>query len=294
MKTIELCPGLEFSRIVQGFWRLTSWGMTVSELERKLNECLDAGVTTFDSAEIYGLGTCEEELGKALKQLPRNRYQIVSKTGITREVIDGKSFTYYDTSYSRIIASCKNSLRKLGCGYLDLYLIHREDPLIDHHETARALQDLKKEGLIREAGVSNFDPFKFEALNRCMDGTLRTNQIEWNPFCYEHFDSGMMDLLVRDRIHPMIWSPLAGGRIFSEDSPAAVRVRETLEKIAERHNSRIETVIYSWIMMHPSKPIPIIGSRQTERLQNAIDALDLELEHSEWFEIYAASGKAIR
>ncbi len=290
MEMIQISPELRFSRIIQGFWRLTNWNMSEAELGRKLGECLDLGVTTFDTAEIYGLGECEVQLGKALRSLPRDSYQIVTKTGIFRE----NDFTYYDTGYDRVIRSCETSLKKLGCEVIDLYLIHREDPLIDHHETARALLDLKKRGLIREAGVSNFDPYKFEALNHCMGGALRTNQIEWNPFCFEHFDSGMMDILTRDRIHPMIWSPLAGGRILTDESPEAFRIREKLREIAERHSAGVEAVIYSWIMMHPCKPLPIVGSRHTDRLRNAIDALDLKLERCEWFEIYAAAGRQIR
>lgn len=294
MEMVKLSDDLELSRIVRGFWRLVSWEWDAQTLTRHMNECIDLGVTSFDTAEIYSGGECEAQMGQALCRIPRDRYQIVTKTGISGTLINGKYFGYYDTSYDRVISSCKKSLSRLGLEYIDLYLIHREDPLIDFEETAAALTELKKQGLIREAGVSNFDPYKFNGLNKKMGGTLRTNQIEWNPGCWEHFDSGMIDMLTADGIPPMIWSPLAGGRLFTEDSPVYRNALAKIEEIAERHDTAPETIVYAWIMMHPVKAMPIVGSRRTEQLKKAIAALDVRLERSEWFEIYAASGRVIR
>ena len=144
---------------------------------------------------------------------------------------------------------------------------------------------------MREVCVSNFDPFKFNALNEAMDGELVTNQIEWNPVCFEHFNSGMMDLLTVKKIHPMIWSPLAGGRLFTSDDEACVKARAVLEKIAERHNTDVATVVYAWIMYHPVGAMPLNGSSKLARLDCAIRATELKLEHYEWYEIYAASGQ---
>ena len=107
--------------------------------------------------------------------------------------------------------SCRESLKRLHCDSLDLYLIHREDPLLDPWETARALLDLQKQGLVRDIGVSNFDPFKFDALQKAVGGRLVTNQIEWNPVCFEHFRSGMVDRyssgLPPSLKHPFLKSP---------------------------------------------------------------------------------------
>jgi len=295
MQYVNISDTVRFSRIVQGFWRLTDWDMPAAEAAALIDGCLERGVTTLDTAEIYGDGECEVQLGAALGQLKRRRedYQIVTKTGISKEVVDGETFGYYDTGYQRIIDSCKNSLRKLGCEYIDLYLIHREDPLIDHHQVAGALKELKKQGCIREAGVSNFDPFKFTALNNLMDGTLRTNQIEWNPCCFEHFDSGMMDLLVEKQVHPMIWSPLAGGQLFVSDEPRYAQARRKIEQIAARHGAAADTVVYAWLLAHPAGALPISGSHKLERLDAAIAALDLELTRAEWYEIYVASGQQV-
>jgi predicted oxidoreductase len=295
METIKVSSTLEFSRLVQGFWRLTDWNFSVNELTKFMEACIDRGVTTFDTAEIYSDTECERQMGLAFKEAKglREKVQIVTKTGIFKHKMESGMFGYYDTSYNRIVESCKNSIQRLNCDYIDLYLIHREDPCFDAWETARALKDLKKQGLILEAGVSNFDPFKFDALNAAMDGTLVTNQIEWNPVCFEHFNSGMMDHLVRNKLHPMIWSPLAGGRIFSSDAPEYVKAFKGFQEIAKQHGESVETIIYAWLLYHPVKALPISGSNKLERLDMAIRALQVKLEHWEWYKLYTTSGQQV-
>lgn len=295
MKMIKLSEQLSLSAIVQGFWRLESWQLNAKELAGFMNACIDRGVTSFDTAEIYSATLCEKQMGEAFAAdtTIRSRIQLVSKTGIFQQQINGKAFGYYNTTYDRVIASCKESLRRLQTDYLDLYLIHREDPCFDPWETARALKQLKKEGLIKEAGVSNFDPFKFDALNKAMDGELVTNQIEWNPVCFEHFNSGMMDYLTANRIHPMIWSPLAGGRLFNGEDALCCKAMEKIKDIAKRHGEETETIIYAWLMYHPAGALPLSGSNKLSRLELAIKALNVKLEHYEWYEIYTASGQQV-
>lgn len=295
MKIVKLSDKLSLSAIVQGFWRLENWEMTTKELVDYMNLCVEKGVTTFDTAEIYSAALCEKLMGEAFEQdkTIRNRIQLISKTGIFQKEINGSIFGYYNTTYDRIIQSCKESLQRLHTDYLDLYLIHREDPCFDPWETARALKDLKKEGLVKEVGVSNFDPFKFEALNKAMDGELVTNQIEWNPVCFEHFNSGMMDYLAVNKIHPMIWSPLAGGRLFKSEEEHCKKAMDKIREIAVRHGEKADTVIYAWLMYHPVGALPLLGSNVPERLERAIKALDVKLEHYEWYEIYGASGQQV-
>ena len=289
MKRVEISDRLSFSAIVQGFWRLDKWDMSAKELARVMNECIERGVTTFDTAEIYARTGCEAMMGDAFREDPtiRGRIELVSKTGIF--VHDG--FGYYDTSYERVVRSCKESLRRLGCDSLDMYLIHREDPCLDVWETGRALLDLQKQGLVKEIGVSNFDPFKFGALNKAVDGALATNQIEWNPVCYEHFNSGMIDLLVGEKLHPMIWSPLAGGRLFTSDEEPYRAALAKITEIADRHGVDPSTIVYAWILYHPVGATAISGSNKIARLEYAVKALDVQLERYEWYEIYTASGQ---
>lgn len=237
MTKIKLTDNLSLSQIIRGFWRLDTWELSTDELIDNMKSSIDLGVTSFDTAEIYADTLCESQIGEAFAKDPalRGKVELISKTGIYKQEINGESFGYYNTTYDRIVRSCKESLQRLHTDYLDLYLIHREDPLLDPWEAGRAMLDLKKEGLIKEIGVSNFDPFKFDAMNKAVDGALVTNQIEWNPVCFEHFNSGMMDYLTVNKIHPMIWSPLAGGRLFQEDDlqckKAMVRSKKSLRDI---------------------------------------------------------------
>ncbi len=130
-------------------------------------------------------------------------------------------------------------------------------------------------------------------MNGAVGGQLVTNQIEWNPLCFEHFNTGMMDYLTYHKIHPMIWSPLAGGRLFSGNDEACVKARKKIEDIAARHNVEPAVIVYAWIMYHPVGAIPLVGSQKLDRLDLAIKALDVKLEQSEWFELYSASGQQV-
>lgn len=277
------------SRIVQGFWRLTDWGMTTEELVELMNACVDMGVTTFDTAEVYGGTQCESQMGKAFANDPslKKQVQIVTKTGIRR----GASGGYYDTRYASVLNACKESLGRLGVDVIDVYLIHREDPMLDPWETGAALLELKKQGLVREVGVSNFDPFKFDALNTAVGGTLVTNQIEWNPMCFEHFQSGMIDRLMEKKVRPMVWSPLAGGQVFTGAAQPAQKARELLQTLSTEYGQSISTLVYAWILQHPAGALPISGSRTPARLGEAVKALEVELSHEDWYRIYTASGQ---
>ncbi len=293
MQRVKLSEQLSLSRIIQGFWRLDSWNFSTEELVKFMHGCIDRGVTAFDTAEIYGDTLCEKLMGDAFEMDPglRGQIELVSKMGIYKKKINGEDFGYYNTSYEQIIKSCHESLKRLHTDHIDLYLIHREDPLLDPWDSAKALKKLKAEGLVKEVGVSNFDPYKFDALNKAMDGELVTNQIEWNPVCFEHFNSGMMDYLTYHRIHPMIWSPLAGGSLFTSGEQSILSVRKKINEIAKRHNVEPSVIVYAWIFYHPVGAMPLIGSSKLSRLDQAIKALDVKLEQYEWFEIYSASGQ---
>ena len=130
MKLVSLSDKLSLSAVVQGFWRLEDWKWTTEELVKFMNACIERGVTSFDTAEIYSGTLCEKMMGEAFAadKSIRGKIQLISKTGIFQEQINGKTFGYYNTTYNRIMQSCKESLQRLQTDYLDLYLIHREDP----------------------------------------------------------------------------------------------------------------------------------------------------------------------
>ncbi len=294
MEIINLNPQVSVSRIIQGLWRLTDWNWTLTQTVEFFEQCIAMGVTTFDTAEIYGNYACEERIGEILKAAPhlRERMQIVTKTGINM-FSDRRAYTmsHYDTRKHKVVSSCQQSIQRMNCDIIDLFLIHREDPLIDHKELGRTLDELVDAGWVKAVGVSNFDPIKFDALQAHMRHRLVVNQIEWSPVCFEHFNNGNMDYLQKMNVVPMIWSPLAGGRLFTSSEEKYVRARKKIDEIARRHGVESETIIFAWLLYHPVKALPISGSSKIKRLKFAVDALNVALTHQEWYEIYTASGQ---
>jgi predicted oxidoreductase len=296
METIQLNDQVTVSRVIQGFWRLHTWNMTSQELLDFMHQCVDLGVTTFDTAEIYGNYDAERLMGEALKLEPefRKQIQIITKTGINKLHPDKPyRFKHYETGYDKIIRSCHESLEKLNTKVIDIYLIHREDPFFDHREAARAFDYLIKEGSILSYGVCNYDPIKFETFQRVTGESLVTKQIELNPLEFEHFDSGLLDLLQAYPVHPMFWSPLAGGSIFTSYEKGAVSLRIVLHKLSEKYSVPEDTLVYAWLLKHPVKGMVISGSQKIDRLKNAINGLDVNLELEDWYEIYLASGTQV-
>jgi predicted oxidoreductase len=294
MEKIKLNEYVSISPIVQGLWRLTDWNWTSDETVKFIESCLALGVTTFDAAEIYGNYMGEERIGEVLRVAPhlRNQMEIVTKTGINM-FSDKRNYkmSHYDTRKQKVVTSCQESIKRMNCDVLDVFLIHREDPLIDHRELGKTLDELVDAGWVKSVGVSNFDPMKFDALQSYMKHKLITNQIECSPVCFEHFNNGNMDYLQKTNVRPMIWSPLAGGRLFTSNDEKNVRARKKIDEIAQRHGVEIETIVFAWLLYHPVGAIPISGSGKIKRLQQALAGLNIALTHEEWYEIYTASGQ---
>jgi predicted oxidoreductase len=294
MEKVNMTEELQFSRIIQGFWRLADWGMSDKELLTFIEACMDVGITTFDHADIYGRYTCEELFGNALKLKPelRDSMQIVTKCGIKPIHPDypDRVVGHYDTTKEHIIQSVEQSLKNFGTDYLDVVLIHRPDPFMNPEDVAEAFTALHQQGKVKNFGVSNFLPSQFNMLSSYLDMPLITNQIEVSVMHFEHFEKGTIDQCMEYRIKPMIWSPLAGGRIFTDNSERAVRLRKTLEKIGEQIGAAsIDQVMYAWLLAHPAGFMPIVGSGKLERVQAAVNATKLKLSRQQWFTIFESS-----
>jgi predicted oxidoreductase len=278
------------SPIIAGCWRLAEWGWTPAERLRWIEQCLARGVTTFDHADIYGGYTAEALFGEALALAPhlRERMQLVSKCGIrlvhpNRPAHRVKS---YDTSAAHIVASVEHSLRALRTDRLDLLLIHRPDPLMRPGEIADAVARLKADGKILDFGVSNFTMSQFALLNQWVP--LATNQVELHPLHRAPLRDGTLDQMMALDLRPMIWSPLAGGRLLTGTAPEALRVRAALEEVARCHGVAPATVAHAWLLRHPSQPRPIVGSRRIEALDEALAAQALGLDAETWHAIWSA------
>lgn len=292
---VEIVPqGPQFSELVQGYWRLADWDMTPAERLVFLKQHIEMGITTVDHADIYGDYHCEALFGEALALEPslRDQIEIVTKCDIKlcSSTFPLRRINHYDTSKEHIIESVNNSLSRLNVENIDVLLIHRPDVLMDADEVAEAFATLKQQGKVNDFGVSNFSPAQFDLLQSRLDAPLVTNQVEINPLNFEVAHDGTLDQLQMKRIKPMAWSCLAGGDIFSGQSEQQVRVRNELELIREEVGAEsIDQVIYAWVRRLPSKPLPIIGSGKIERVQAAVNALDIELTREQWFRVWVAS-----
>jgi predicted oxidoreductase len=287
----ELAPGgPRLSPIVVGAWRMADWQWNPQQRLRWIERCVELGVTSFDHADIYGGYAVEDLFGEALALAPalRERLQLVGKCGIklVAPARPQHRIKHYDSSARHIAASVETSLRALRTDRLDLLLIHRPDPLLDADEVARAFESLRAAGKVRHFGVSNFTPGQFELLASRVP--LATNQIELHPLQRAALTDGTLDQLQRLRIRPMIWSPLAGGALLAGGGETERRVQAALGRIGERHGASTATVAFAWLLRHPSRPLPVAGSRRIEVLHDAVAALRLTLDAQDWTEIWQA------
>jgi predicted oxidoreductase len=290
MERISLNKEVSLSRIVYGMWRLGDDEYTNPEHVRaKIDASLDQGITSFDQADIYGGYQAEEILGNALSgSALRNKMEIVTKCDIIAPVgryADAR-VKYYDTSRDHIMASVDHSLRLMGIEHIDLLLIHRPDPLMDHHETGAALDEVIASGKVRSVGVSNFRPYDWELLQSAMKNKLVTNQIELSVLAHDSFVNGDVTFHQRIGTPLMAWSPLAGGALFSGDHPD---VMSALSKVASENNVDETAVAIAWLLAHPSRILPVLGTNSLERIKGMSDALDVKMDRQTWYEIYTAA-----
>ncbi len=285
---------LNISRIVHGHWRLNEWKLAPQELLKLTQQCIELGVTSFDHADIYGNYSNEALFGQALLLKPelRQQLQIVTKCGIKliSEKYPDRKIKTYDYSYNHITNSVENSLKNLKTDYIDVLLLHRPSPFFNPEEVAKAFDFLLKSGEVRAFGVSNFSPQSFEMLQQHCSMPLVTNQVELSPWCLEHFDNGNMDFFLRHKIKPMAWSPLAGGRLLFAKDEKSKQIQLVLNQIKEENSQNsVESVVYSWLLMHPAEIVPVVGSGKIERIKIAVDALENPLTMEQWFRIFIAA-----
>jgi predicted oxidoreductase len=280
----------ELSPIVAGLWRIAEWQLSVSERVRWIEQALELGITSFDHADIYGDYRAEALFGEALRASPglRSRMQLVTKCGIRlRSSQKPYRITYYDTSAAYVRTQVEQSLRNLHTEQLDLVLIHRPDYLMDAAPLAEIFATLTREGKVAHWGVSNHTTSQFALLHQ--HHPLITNQLELSPLQMGALDDGTLDQAQQLGLRPMVWSPLAGGRLFTGDDEQAQRVRAEMSAIASRHGISLTTLAFAWVLRHPSRPYPITGTGRVEGLTDAAAALKVQLDAEDWYAIWTAS-----
>jgi predicted oxidoreductase len=296
MNRVSFQPaGPTFSRLALGTWRVLDDPSTATPegLLTLIKTGLDAGLTTLDTAEIYGLYQVEALLGRALALDPgvKARVEIVTKAGIyvPHPGAPERRVAHYEATSQRLIASAEASLRLLGVEALDLFLVHRPDWLTSAEETATGINTLIQQGKIRAAGTSNYTTGQFEALDRFVDQPLSTNQVEFSPFCMAPLTDGTFDQAQRLQRRPMAWSPTGGGRLFLPENETAARLRTTMSAMSPRYADATPSALcLAWILAHPAGPLPVIGTNRPERLREYLAADSITLSREDWYALWEA------
>lgn len=288
MERISLNSDVSLSRLIYGMWRIGDDADTsTSHVQAKIESCLSQGITTMDQADIYGGYEAEEILGNALKGTNlRDKIEIVTKCDIVAPAgrYSDAKVKYYDTSRAHVMASVEHSLRLTGTDYVDLLLIHRPDPMMDAEETGAALDEIVASGKAKSVGVSNFKLHDWTLLQSAMSSPLVTNQIELSLLAHEGFTNGDVAYLQERKVAPMAWSPLGGGSLFSIENKVLLNA---LKAIGEVSGVDETAVAVAWLLAHPAKIMPVMGTNSLARIGKISDALKVKMDRETWFELYS-------
>ena len=288
--------GLAVFPIAYGMWRYA--GTSAHLAREKLDCALAAGVTLFDTADIYGIdgggevGASEALLGEALKLGPsiRDKMVIASKGGI---VIG----TPYNSGPDHLTRTCEASLKRMGIDRIDLYQIHRPDMLAHPEALAATLTRLREQGKIRHVGISNHTCAQYDALQAYLDFPIVSHQPELSCWTLEPVFDGLLDQCMQQKVTPLAWSPLAGGRLAMSLEAAKSETNGerlsnllmVLDRVASDFNVGREAVALAWLLAHPAGIVPIIGTQNLDRITAIDDVFKVQLDRQRWYEILQAS-----
>jgi predicted oxidoreductase len=255
---------------------------------------LEAGITLFDHADIYGGGSCEDVFKECLRAVPGSREKIVIATK------GGIGSGQFNLTAPYLTACVERSLTRMGIEYIDLYQVHRPDPLAHPADTAAALNDMLRRGLLRAVGVSNYYPEQTRALQRYLDVPIKSNQIEislarLDPI-YEGIDGGdgVLDQCMARGMTPLAWSPLGAG-ILNGDKPHPAgpkrgeALREKLASVASSYAATPLQIGLAWLLSHPAGIIPLVGSINPAHIREAVGAVSVSLSRADWYALWEAA-----
>ncbi len=295
--------GLLASEISLGCMRIG--GMSPAEADTLINTALEVGIDFFDHADIYAGGKSEEVFARAFADSGVDREQIFlqSKCGIRKGM--------FDFSRDHILAAVDGSLARLQTDYLDVLLLHRPDTLMEPAEIAEAFTLLEESGKVRHFGVSNLNPGQIELLRKDVTQPLIANQLQLSLTNTGMIDSGFnvnMEIdrsIVRDggileycRLHDITiqpWSPFQYGffdGVFL-DNDKFPELNEVIDALAEDRGVANTAIAIAWLLRHPAKMQPIIGTTNAERVRAIAAASDVNLTRAEWYALYLAAGNAL-
>jgi predicted oxidoreductase len=308
MQTIQLgVSSLASSRLAYGCWRVAgTWDPAEVTPEsqaaglRAIVAAYEAGYTLFDNADIYCAGEAERVLGAALKEVSgmRERVLVATKGGIRPAgTPQADSPGRYDFSAGHIVSACEQSLKRLGVETIDLLMLHRPDYLADPQEVAGAFSQLKAAGKVRYFGVSNFRPSLVTALQVACPMPLVVHQVEVSLAKLDAFTDGTLDQCLIEQITPMAWSPLAAGLLGgganrllpSQKSYRPETILPAVDAVAKARGTTRTVVALAWLLKHPAKIQPIVGSIKPDRIREAAKADELDLTREEWYRLLIAA-----
>ncbi|WP_374144880.1 aldo/keto reductase family oxidoreductase [Sphingomonas sp. 28-63-12] len=276
------------SPIAWGMWRFSHAGIAGGRA--LIEAALAAGVTLFDTADIYGFdgsggfGDAESLLGQIFAEAPGLRQQMVlaTKGGITPPIP-------YDSSPAYLATALDNSLKRLRTDSVDLYQIHRPDILAHPQEVARALEDMVASGKVRSVGVSNYTLAQHRALAGLLTIPLVSTQPEFSALELGPIESGLLDLAMETDLAVLAWSPLGGGRIGDPLDDRSRAVAAALDVVAAAAGVSRAAAAYGWIMAHPARAIPIVGTQNAARIAEIPDAFKCCWTRQLWYDVLVAA-----
>lgn len=279
--------GIEVSSIAWGMWRFA--GLEIPAARAAIDAALTAGITLFDTADIYGFGeqgfgAAEDLLGKVFAEDPglRDKMVLATKGGIIPPAP-------YDSSADYLAAAIDNSLERLRTNRIDLWQIHRPDILTHPQEIARTIEDAHKAGKIRAFGVSNFTVQQIATLAQFSSVPIVSTQPELSALRIDTIENGELDQAMAMDLAVLAWSPLGGGRIGDPTNKREQGVAAALSGVAAAHGVSRTAAAYSWIMAHPARPIPIVGSQNPARIAEAADAFKVKWTRADWYNVLVAA-----
>jgi predicted oxidoreductase len=298
MKTSQLGKSdLISSRLTYGCMRIVGANSKDAREKGKvaIRTALEEGYTHFDHADIYGKGQSESLFSEVLKEIPRVRERILitSKCGIRKMGEPNENDpARYDFSKEHITKSVEQSLRRLCIERLDILLLHRPDYLCNPEEVAETFQELQESGKVSHFGVSNFSPSQVTMLQSFCPMPLLVNQVEINIHKIDALLDGTLDQCLELKMTPQAWCPLGGvaypawRNTFSEEDEA--RIKSELDLQTERYSVEGWVVMLAWLLKHPAKIFPIIGSTTPSRIKAAKQALNIQYSREDWYRLLAA------
>lgn len=295
---------LKVSRIAFGCMRIAN--KSVEEVEELVKEALKLGINFFDHADIYGGGKSELIFGEVLKRNPELRKEMIIQTKCG--IVPGKR---YDFSKEHIINCVNESLARLNVEYIDILLLHRPDALCDPKEVAEAFDELYQSGKVRYFGVSNHTPLQIELLKKYCKQPIIINQLQLSIVHSVMIDSGMnmnmKEAFAQDkdggvldycRLNDILIQPWSSIQASWEegtfiDNPDYQELNDVLDLLANKYEVTKTAIAIAWLLRHPAKMQPIIGTTSLVHLKELVQACKVSLTRQEWYDLYLASGKPL-